>query len=242
MDLSQQQQQQQQHLQQRHQKLPTSDVQWKEVRQRSLALLQRCLGNKKDSRDDASPPGRPCAKRDGLEPFPTAWEDAWEEIVSARAAQDLEVGAVCQATGVSGNTAEVQRMYKAKVRFLAAVLRRNDSLHLKRLVLTGAVCGRDVAGCEQEALLPQSRRLQLQKHREEALRSVWIRGSSFDFFDAGLSCPQCRSIGARYSVLRDGWALPRCGGCQGHMRMDSGKRILAECSICSARWQQEMTL
>ncbi len=96
---------------------------------------------------------------------------------------------------------------------------------------------------DEASLLSQDQQEERQRHREEVLKSIVLKEEVMDFVDERLTCPRgCvtePSKPVRYSILRDSWALPRCGGCMGHMRKDTGKLILAECPKCKERWQEE---
>ncbi|CAK0887488.1 unnamed protein product [Prorocentrum cordatum] len=206
-----------------------------ELRRRSLALLCRSLCA-----------GRAAPEQDSPD---AAWQAAWAEAAAADCARELEAatwssfGAGAErappaAPGVPG-AAGALRAYRAKVRSWAATLRRPESMELRRLVMDGQVGGRDIAERGEEEFLPAGLLSERQRHRKEGLLSVWHREQALDFFDANLSCPECQAIGARYSILREAWLLPRCTGNQGHMRRDTGRSILAECVQCSERWQQD---
>lgn len=209
------------------------------LRKRCLALLSGALLTQ------GEPCTEPSAKRfHGEEDaFPPAWEAAWAEVEANCRAQNVEAAA-WQRVGSApprhqGGTQNL-RIYKAKVRFLVAQCRRTDEgMNLRRSILRGDVFADDLVCKQTEEFLSEGRLAERRHQRAEGLRSVWLKEAPLDFFDGRLTCPACGEVGARYAVLRDSWALPRCGGCMGHMRKDTGKHILAECGNCSERWEQE---
>lgn len=166
------------------------------------------------------------------------------ETAAACCAQAVEAAAWRQAQpewtdAAASDLGQQLRTYKAKVRFLAAMMKRHDNTELRQRALAGLVDASSLVSCDDEAFLSKERLAERKRHREEGLRSIWVREAPLEFVDERLACPRGCTGGVRYSILRDSWALPRCGGCMGHMRKDTGKLILAECPTCGERWQQE---
>lgn len=239
-----------------------------EVAARTQLLVARWKAAVAEARAAASPGGarKAAAASPGAPEAagPSArWNAAWAEAVAGRCARELE-GAAWSAAGaateahrrVAGSAAAASprpagdavdgmaaaahlRSYKAKVRLLAAELRRPENADLRKGTLEGTVPVADLAARAAEDFLPAVRLEERRKVREEALREVTLKKKDLDFFDSHLVCPICLAAGARYSILRDSWALPRCGGCQGYMRADTGKCILAECASCGEQWQAD---
>jgi len=193
------------------------------------------------STQTASSPSAPPKGRE------SAWEAAWVETRAAWCAQAVEAAAWCGAEhseGIAPREAATEvgqhlRAYKAKVRLLAAVMRRRENAALRQRALAGLLDAGSLVKVDEEAFLSKERRAERQRHREEGLRSIVVKEAPLEFYDDRLTCPRGCTAGVRYAVLRDSWALPRCGGCMGHMRKDTGKLILAECAACGERWQQE---
>ncbi|CAJ1446280.1 unnamed protein product [Effrenium voratum] len=160
----------------------------------------------------------------------TALELAWVEAVAAHAARQVEAAAWCSHSG---------RAYRQKIRFLASSLKRPECHAVLQQVLNGQVSAFELVSWPEEDFLGEARREQRAKHRAEAMSEVLLKDHALDLFDPHLTCPRCKHSGCSYAVLRDSWALPRAGGNMGHMRRDTGKCILAQCSVCSERWQQD---
>jgi len=183
-----------------------------------------------------------------VEGAPDAWDAAWSEVAAARCAQDVEAAAwACPMVdvelpcGAGSDVLDGERLraYKAKVRFLAAALRRPENSVLRQRALDGTVTGGELVGRPAEDFLSEAQIAERKRDRDEGMRSVVLQEAPLMFFDQRLVCPKCSAVGANYRVLRDSWALPRCTGNQGHMRRDTGKCILAECPACRERWQQD---
>eukprot|EP00930_Biecheleria_cincta_P002185 TRINITY_DN103204_c0_g1_i1.p1 TRINITY_DN103204_c0_g1~~TRINITY_DN103204_c0_g1_i1.p1 ORF type:complete len:234 (-),score=37.96 TRINITY_DN103204_c0_g1_i1:18-683(-) len=200
------------------------------LRQRSLDLLARCVAD---------------ASRLSLEDA-RGLEAAWLNIVAGRCALELEFAAwswahasATPSTGVTDHASCALRVYRGKVRFLATTLKRPETFPLFGKLRDGEVKACELVAWPEEEFLGEARRRERLEHQEEAFRAVYIKDQSLDYFDDRLACPKCFTTGVSYAVLRDSWALPRAGGCMGHMRRDTGKCILAECPACKERWQQD---
>ena len=205
-------------------------------RQKALSVLLRCLLGCKAQ--DVLGETAACASR-----FPDTFETAWQEVVVARCAQDIESAVwihtlsrfpIFRSGGLSG-CPELWRTYKAKIRSLAAALRRSENTGLKQRVLDGELAGAQLVNLDCEAFLSEMRLEERQKHREEALLSVWVR-HDLQLFDERLICPTCSKMGSRYAVLREPWA--QSGQWSATTRKDLGRHVLAECDACGERWQE----
>jgi len=174
---------------------------------------------------------------------PLAWDAAWAEAGAARCAQDIEVAAWLKCSEGPAKveaTADTEhmRLYKGKVRFLAAALRRPENAALLRLALEGRVTGEFIAGREEEEFLPEARRAERQQHRKEGLRSVCLQEQALDRFDADHKCPRCGKAGARYTVVGDTGSVI-VDSISGVKRQKSRKRMLYQCASCEERWQED---
>lgn len=159
----------------------------------------------------------------------STWNAAWAEVRVARLARDIEAAAWTRCSGCAQD-----RAYRAKVRFLAAALRRSENLATLDEALGGRVSGDALVLQNEEDLLSEAQRSERQKHREEALQAAVLQ-ESLDLFDASLVCPHCGKSGAKYAVIGDTGSVP-IDGTSGHKRQKSKKKILAECQACRERW------
>lgn len=210
-----------------------------DMRHKCLELLARSLGDDSGHSNQSEP-----AAKHGDQLLCNAdssgWEVVWQAVLAVSHAREIERAAWSQSR--NSENLDPARTYKAKIRFLAGVLRQDGELRCQ--CLEGRILAQDLVCRPEETFLSETRLNERKLQREEGLRAVWLQERGFDFYDEQLQCPRCGSIGARYSVLRDSWLLPRCGGCMGHMRKDNGKHILVECAIltCGERWEQEGTV
>jgi len=131
------------------------------------------------------------------------------------------------------------RSYRAKVRFLAAALRRPENAELRRRALDGHIMGRDLVSRTEESFLPDNRLAERRRHLDEALHAVCLRGQPLDLFDAGIVCPQCGAAGANYAVLSDSFLVESSSTYTHRKPRDATRRLLIECVACGERRQQE---